>query len=342
MKAILEELNMGLSGIIGSFVIDEEGVVAAQDVPELIEGQLKQVSKTLSHANKVIKATRSLDKMTVDSENASLISIPVEGKILVVIVDKNINQPLFKLMSNMAISKIRQAPVLLPPAHAPPSIQATRSSESGALIAVLDESVLQGSQVTFTLTDRYGRVIDMRKSSPMNNLSPGDVIEFNIVNTVKQKTNMASYKVKEVATFDFTGICILYDQLFGIAAKRVENLIGPKGGERFKEDALGVIRDYPEVFSGISFNKDGKPDLARIMESASKVYSKDELVHALDEMLLSMFNTVKKIAGQKQELKARKTLDELLDSMKQSVGAKQELKAIDTIQKIKIKHAGII
>jgi hypothetical protein len=59
-------------------------------------------------------------------------------------------------------------------------------------------------------------------------------------------------------------------------------------------------------------------------------------------MLLSMFDTIKKVGGTRQEQKAREALDDLLNSMKKNANIQQEPKAIDAIQKIKIERSGIL
>ncbi len=236
MKEILEELKGSISGVIGSFVVGEKGEVLAKDVPSIMAGPVDKVSKTLRHVTDVIKSTKSVDKIIVDSDNAKLISIPVEGRIVGVIAEKNINQPLFKLMSNMAIAKIKEAPA---PEAAP-----------------------------------------------------------------------------KAPAFDSTGVCDVYEKIFEAAAKRLTNIIGPKSALHFSEGAEQIRSSYPNLFKEIEFGRDGKPDMAVIRERARKFSEKDALIDALDELLLSMLDTVKKISG-----------------------AKQEQKAMDEIQKIRTENA---
>ena len=237
MKDILVELKGSMGGIIGSFVIGGDGEVVAQDMPDLMAGAISKVSKTLHHVTNVIKATKSMDRLTVDSETAKLLSFPANDRLLVVIAEKNINQPLFKLMSNMAVSKIREA-------KTPPAPKA--------------------------------------------------------------------------AAFDAGKVCDFYDPLYGAAAKRLANIIGPKCGVMFNEGAAGVKGRYQALFEGLHFGPNGKPDMLKIRENAKKMKTKDELLDALDELLLSM-----------------------LDSVKKTAGAKQEQKAMDEIQQIKSTHGEV-
>jgi predicted regulator of Ras-like GTPase activity (Roadblock/LC7/MglB family) len=226
MKEILEELKGSMGGIIGSFIVSENGVVLAQDVPNLMTEPLNKVSKTLHHVTNVIKATRSVDRLTVDSENAKLISIPADSRILGVVTEKTVNQPLLKLMSNMAVSKIKEAQTI-------PAEPAAKTSE-----------------------------------------------------------------------FDVEKICDLYDKLFAVPSKRLSNLIGPKSAIHFKEGTEDVRKSLQGLFDGISFDNTGKPDIDKIKENAGNITNKDEFNDALDEMLLSMLDVLKKIAGAKQEQRA--------------------------------------
>jgi hypothetical protein len=206
----------------------------------------------------------------------------------------------------------------------------------------LDEGVLQGAQASFTLIDRYGKVIDTKKSIPLDNFEPGDTIEFNIVKRVRQKINVARYKVKEAPSFDVGKICGLYDQLFGVVGGRLARIVGPKSAVYFKEGADSIEKNYPRLFEDLSFSALGKPDMNTLKERAKKMSNKDELIEALDELLQCMFDTVKKIVGSKQEQKAFQSLDETLESIKEKEGGEPEQKALDAVQKIKIERFGIL
>jgi predicted regulator of Ras-like GTPase activity (Roadblock/LC7/MglB family) len=110
MKETLEELKGSMGGIIGSYVIGEGGKVLSQDVPEPIGENLDKVSLTLYHGTKVIKESNPIEKLTIDFESAKLISVDMDGRILVVIAEKNLNLAVFKLFSRMVISKLKEIP----------------------------------------------------------------------------------------------------------------------------------------------------------------------------------------------------------------------------------------
>jgi predicted regulator of Ras-like GTPase activity (Roadblock/LC7/MglB family) len=107
MKATLEELKEIMNGIIGSFIVDEEGDVAAFDLPQLLEEKAKKISKLIFYVINIIKASRPFERIIIDSENVKIIAILSKGRILVVVADKNINLPLLKLVSNITVSKLK-------------------------------------------------------------------------------------------------------------------------------------------------------------------------------------------------------------------------------------------
>jgi predicted regulator of Ras-like GTPase activity (Roadblock/LC7/MglB family) len=111
MKETLKELKENIGGIIGHFVIDENRNVIARDVPKLMTGAIDKSSKPLHYIINVIKTAKTFDRIIIDCENAKLIAMPTGDRILVVIAEKNINLPLLRLLSNMAVSKIKDAPV---------------------------------------------------------------------------------------------------------------------------------------------------------------------------------------------------------------------------------------
>ncbi len=344
MKDVLFELNKSVNGVIGSFIIDENGEIAAIAAPELMVGPIKKVSKTLHRFTKIIKTTRSVDKLSLDAENARLISIKANGRLLVVIAEKRMNKSIFNIMSYLAVAEIKDMPPKMPEAGKPIAEEpvVVQDSEVRPAFEMLDKAQLDGAQASFSLVDRQGNVIHSARSIALDEVNPGDKLEFYMVRTLESKTHLASYKVKEPLSYDHDKICDLYDQLFGVAAQRVVNLIGPKSGVRFAEGADNVLKSYPDIFDGIDFGPDGKPNMRVIREKAGEVTNKDKLIEALDEMLLSMFETLKTIAGPRQEQKAREALDEMLGYMKKNVGTKPELKSIDSIQKIRIERAGVL
>jgi predicted regulator of Ras-like GTPase activity (Roadblock/LC7/MglB family) len=230
MKEVLQELKGSMNGIVGSFIISEEGEVEAMDVPEIMEEPISKVAKTLHHVSNVIKSTKTVDKLTVDSKDLSLISIPAEKRILVVVTEKNINRPLFKLISNMAITKVKKAPMT---PKAPP--------------------------------------------------------------------------------LDTGKICDLYDRLFGAAAKRLANIIGPKSATHFEAGAEEIKKSYPDLLGGLKFGSTGKPDMIEIRENARKISHKKEILEPFDKLLFSMLETVRNVAGSKQVEKANEEIEKIRD-----------------------------
>ena len=111
MKEILDEFKQSMSGIIGAFVIDSKGNVVASNMPEIMEDACKKVGKTIKNVVDVIRATKSFDRISIEAENGKFFIMNADGKVLVALTEKNINPALFKLMSNMAIVKVKEAKI---------------------------------------------------------------------------------------------------------------------------------------------------------------------------------------------------------------------------------------
>lgn len=234
MKEILNELEESLGGIIGSFVIGKDGSLESSHVPDIMADAAGRVSKTLHHVTRVIRSTRTMDKLTVVSDNALLIALPLDDRILVVLTEKGINQALFKLMSNMAISKLQAIP-----------------------------------------------------SAPAAPPKP---------------------------SFDCDAVCSLYEKLYSSASKRLANIIGPKSAVHFSEGSEEVISSHLDLFEGLSFDRMGRPDMDLIKSRAKGITDKDRLTEGLDDLLLSMLDTVRSVAGPKQEQKAMDEIQKIKSS----------------------------
>jgi len=107
LKAALEELKNIMTGIRGSFVIDEKGAVGAEDLPADLSEKAAKISKLLYYVSDVMKSTREYERIIVDSEDMKLVAMTVNSRLLVIVADKNINLPLLKLVSRAAISKVK-------------------------------------------------------------------------------------------------------------------------------------------------------------------------------------------------------------------------------------------
>jgi hypothetical protein len=87
--------------------LNNEGNVAAYDLPQPLEDKAKKISKLIYYVINIIKASRPFERIIIDSENVKIIAILSKGRILVVVADKNINLPLLKLVSNITVSKLK-------------------------------------------------------------------------------------------------------------------------------------------------------------------------------------------------------------------------------------------
>lgn len=217
MKDTLEELNNLMKGIVGSFVIDEHGEVAAVDLPEPLAKRANNISKLLYYVINVMKSTRPFERIILDSEKYKMFAIIVDERILVVIAEKDINIPLLKLVLKIAVRKVGKEKII-----------------------------------------------------------------------PKIKTKMS--------TDDFNKICNDYDELFGVAAKKLIEIFGDEAARMF-EDKFGEVReDHPKLLAGVFFGSDGRPKISKIKMNSREV-SRDELASGLEDMLISMLETLKDTAG---------------------------------------------
>jgi predicted regulator of Ras-like GTPase activity (Roadblock/LC7/MglB family) len=229
LRDTLDELKNIMKGIHGSFIIDEKGDVAALDLPEKLEEKAVKISKLLYYVINVMKGTRPFERMILDSENQKFIAIIVEGRILVVMAEKDVNIPLLKMVSQIAVSRVQK------------------------------EKVLPGLQ-------------------------------------------------RKISTDELNKICNAYDELFGVPAQKLKEIFGEEAARMFDEKLTEVREDHPKLFSDVGIGLDGKPKISKIKMNSSEV-SGDELAAGLEDMLVSMLETLKDTAGANI---ADKAIDEII------------------------------
>jgi predicted regulator of Ras-like GTPase activity (Roadblock/LC7/MglB family) len=229
LRDTLEELKNIMKGIVGSFVIDEQGEVAALDLPETLAKKAVKISKLLYYVINVMKSTRRFERIILDSENQKMVAILVDGRILVVVAEKDINIPLLKLVSKIAVSKVGKEKVL-------PRME------------------------------------------------------------------------RKISKDDVNKICNDYDELFGVPAKKLIEIFGDEAARMFDSKITEVQEDHPKLFSDVGFGSNGKPKISKIKMNSNKV-SGNELAAGLEDMLVSMLETLKDTAGANI---ADKAIDEII------------------------------
>jgi predicted regulator of Ras-like GTPase activity (Roadblock/LC7/MglB family) len=235
LRDTLEELKSVMKGVIGSFVIDEQGEVAALDLPEALAEKAVKISKLLFYVINGMKSTRPFERLILDSENQKFIAIIVDGRILVVIAERDINIPLLKLVSKIAVTRVRKEKVL-------------------------------------------------------------------------------PRMVRKMDKAELNKVCNDYDELFSVPAKKLIEIFGAEAAHMFDDKFAEVREDHPKLLSDVGFGSDGKPKITKIKMNSSGV-SSDELAAGLEDMLVSM-----------------------LETLKDTAGANIADKAIDEIMKIKLKQ----
>jgi predicted regulator of Ras-like GTPase activity (Roadblock/LC7/MglB family) len=108
MKETLEELKEILREIIGAFVINSDGNVVSYDLPKKIAEQVNKLSKLIYYVVGVMNATRPFERVIIDLGNVKMIAVFADDLILVVMAEKKINLPLFKLVSNLTVTRIKK------------------------------------------------------------------------------------------------------------------------------------------------------------------------------------------------------------------------------------------
>ncbi len=101
-----------MTGVIGSFVIDETGAFVSNNLPKELVEKADKLSKLLFYVASVMKATRPFERIIVTSENLTVVAMLVRNRILVVVAEKDINIPLLKLVTNIVVSKLREEKAL--------------------------------------------------------------------------------------------------------------------------------------------------------------------------------------------------------------------------------------
>jgi len=219
------------------------------DVPDIMSDGIGRVSSTLHHVTNVIKDSRSVESLTVDSESAKVIAKAVNGKLLVVIAEKNVNLPLFKLMSNMAVSKIKSAAEC-----APPPAQGAPGAAPGVAAGTADAQ---------QICELYGQMFKAAAGKLMMILGPkaGSMFDEKLAGSrEKHQTLMEGVSIQSSGVPDTSKLCdnaanLPKDQLVNgledILASMIDvvkKTAGQRVGERteleitkIKEDNKGLI-----------------------------------------------------------------------------------------------------
>lgn len=108
MEDTLLELKKIMNGIQGSFVLGDEGVILARDLPPDLVEKAESISKLIFYVIGVMKATKPFERVIMDSGDYKIISIPIRKNVLVVLASKEINIPLLKLVSNITKTKLKK------------------------------------------------------------------------------------------------------------------------------------------------------------------------------------------------------------------------------------------
>lgn len=291
MKGILEELKGSVSGVIGSFVIDVNGRVPIQDMPDSLSEQTNKVSNTLHHVMNVIKSTKPADKISIDSNGGKVFVVVLGDNILVVVTEKTINKPLFNLMFNMAVSKLKEVTIepVIPEEKVVPEKPSPVQEE---------KTVPEKSEPVKAAPEKPEPV----QKTPTEKPAP-------------TKSKPAKKESKPVAGDDIDEIFNVYDKLFDAVAKKITIMFGPGAAQIFEKNLDSVKSNYGELLEDVNFGNDGKPNMTKLKLNAQK-QKRDKAVQGLEAILESMVEAVKNTSGAKVADRAKAEIHVIKDENK--------------------------
>lgn len=238
MKEILDEFKQSMSGIIGAFILDNNGNVIASSMPEIMEDACKKVGKTIKNVVDVIRATKSFERMSIEAENGKFFIMHADGKVLVALTEKNINLALFKLMSNMAIVKVKETKI--------EEKKEISQADIESISSVYDE-------IFAAIARRLANVIGPKAAS-LFETGTSDVrrkhsnLFFDVKFSSDGKPDMAKIKanVKNISKYEFISAL---DELADAMISTVSANAGKVMAEKAKNDAEALRSKYKAVLS---------------------------------------------------------------------------------------------
>ena len=110
MKTILEDIN-AMTGVLGSFVCDEEGRTLAQALPEIYDDEmLAQAGRTAAQtsAGLWMVKQRAVGELDLLFSGGRLIIKGLDSACLCILCTPRLNLPLLNLTANVAIKKLQR------------------------------------------------------------------------------------------------------------------------------------------------------------------------------------------------------------------------------------------
>ncbi len=111
MEAILKDIN-GMTGVMGSFVCDEEGQTLAKALPEIFDDEmLAQAGRTAAQttAGLWMAKQRAVGEIDLLFSGGRLIIKGLDSACLCILCTPRLNLPLLNMTANVAVKKLQQA-----------------------------------------------------------------------------------------------------------------------------------------------------------------------------------------------------------------------------------------
>ena len=111
METILKDIN-AMSGVLGSFVCDEEGKTLARALPDIYDGEmLAQAARTAAQttAGLWMAKQRAVGEIDLLFSGGRLIVKGLDSACLCILCTPRLNLPLLNMTANVAVKKLQQA-----------------------------------------------------------------------------------------------------------------------------------------------------------------------------------------------------------------------------------------
>jgi predicted regulator of Ras-like GTPase activity (Roadblock/LC7/MglB family) len=106
MTKIFEQIRKAADGVVGSYIMDMNGDILANDVPDLFENELIHASGDLFQLIDIVKSKRLINNINIKADQGFIQLAINDNYILGTFTSKHVNDSLLTLVLNKAITRI--------------------------------------------------------------------------------------------------------------------------------------------------------------------------------------------------------------------------------------------